>query len=418
MVATIKHSDLKGCLKLPASKSISQRACMLALLNYGTTSISNIGISNDEINIVEAIKKLGASCYINGDEIIIKSSGNYSFKGNVNAGESGLGLRMLVPILSLSENENQIITEGSLKQRPTDFEILKDLGVRISSENGSIKVKGPLLPKNIKIDGSTGSQYLTGLLIAFANACRSDVIIEVENLVSKPYIDITIEMLRLFSCNIQHQDYKTFFISPRTKIERSIKINVESDWSNAAFFLVAGAISGEVVINNLEHGSSQGDKAIIKVLKSSNAGLEIKENKIRSYKSGKLSAFNFDATDNPDLFPPLVALASFCKGTSVIKGVNRLLIKESNRAKSLKEVFTRMGINVRIEKNEMFILGGSKIKSVTVKSHNDHRIVMAVAIAAIASNGILNIEGAEAVNKSYPLFFEHLKSLGANVLLT
>ncbi len=421
MLATIKHSELRGCLKLPASKSITQRACILALLNNGITIISNYGNSNDEISIIKAIENLGATCNFEGENLIINSSGDFDFSGIVNAGESGLGFRMLVPAMALSNKEVEIIAEGSLQKRTMNFfETLKSLGVKLKSNNlyPPVTVQGPLIPKNIKIDASTGSQFLTGILFAFANAAKDNIIIEVENLVSKPYVDISLNMLKLFSCNVHHTDYNKFFISPKLKGGNIVNIKVESDWSNAAFFLVAGTICGSVEIENLNVNSTQGDKAILDVLKSANAGIEIKDNSIRTFKSGKLISFNYDATDTPDLFPPLAALAAFCNGTSVIKGVHRLIGKESNRAESLFDVFSKMGVKIRVEDNQMFITGVSLIKDSTVISHNDHRIAMASSIAAAASNSIINIENAEAVNKSYPLFFEHLKSIGGNVLLT
>ncbi|MEO5968017.1 MAG: 3-phosphoshikimate 1-carboxyvinyltransferase [Ferruginibacter sp.] len=421
MLATIKHSELRGCLKLPASKSITQRACILALLNKGITVIANYGNSNDEISIINAIIKLGAECDFEGKNLIINSSGNYNFSGIVNAGESGLGFRMLVPAMSLSNNKVQIIAEGSLQKRTMNFfEILKNLGVKLKSNDfyAPVTVNGPLIPKNIKIDASTGSQFLTGILFAFASAAKENIIIEVENLVSKPYVDISLNMLKLFSCNVHHTDYSKFFISPKSKDESIVNIKVESDWSNAAFFLVAGAICGSIEIEDLKINSLQGDKNILDVLKSANAGVEIKANSIRTFKSGKLSSFIYDATDTPDLFPPLAALAAFCNGTSVIKGVHRLVGKESNRAESLVDVFSKMGVKIRVEDNQMFIIGASQIKDSTVISHNDHRIVMAASIVASASNSIIKIENAESVNKSYPLFFEHLQSIGGNILLT
>lgn len=421
MLATIKHSNLDGCLKVPASKSITQRVCILALLNNGITVISNCGNSNDEIAIIKAVESLGASCIINNDCIKIKSSGNFSFKGIINAGESGLGYRMLVPAMCLSNTKVEIIAEGSLNKRPMHFfKVLESLGVNINSNSGypPVTVEGPMVPRNIKIDGSTGSQFLTGILFAFANSVKENIIIEVENLVSKPYIDISLNMLKLFSCNVYHQDYNKFFISPKSQSESTVNIKVEVDWSNAAFFLVAGAISGSVELNDINTNSLQGDKAIVNVLKSANAGIEIIGDNIKTFKSKELSGFFYDATDTPDLFPPLVALAIFCKGTSVIRGVERLVTKESNRAESLKDVFSKMGVNIRIENNEMHIVGGEVIKRATVNSHNDHRIAMAAAIVGVASNTSITIENAEAVNKSYPLFFEHLRSLGGNVLLT
>nr|MBA2330963.1 3-phosphoshikimate 1-carboxyvinyltransferase [Flavisolibacter sp.] len=238
----------------------------------------------------------------------------------------------------------------------------------------------------------------------------------VANLNSKPYIDLSLEVMKSFGLSIPvNNDYKSFYYSADLNTSDKLAPHsffVEGDWSGAAFLLVAGAIAGEIKVTGLNASSVQADKTILKALEDAGTQIEYFENEI-SVSPANLMAFNFDATDSPDLFPPLVALASYCKGKSVIKGVNRLTHKESNRSFSLQEEFKKLGVNIAIENDDMIIKGGSGIKSATVNSHHDHRIAMACGVAALKAGGNVTIEGAEAVNKSYPLFWQHLKSLGA-----
>jgi 3-phosphoshikimate 1-carboxyvinyltransferase len=196
-----------------------------------------------------------------------------------------------------------------------------------------------------------------------------------------------------------------------------VKYTVEGDWSNVAFLLVSGAIAGEVTVKGADLNSSQGDKRIINALESCGASIVVNKKEI-SVKKNNLNAFDFDATHSPDLFPPLVALAAYCKGTSTIRGVYRLLHKESNRGKTLKAEFAKMKVDIEINGDIMIIKGGSQVKGAKVTSHNDHRIAMACAVAALGAKGNTIIHEADAVKKSYPSFFEDIKSLKANLQIS
>jgi 3-phosphoshikimate 1-carboxyvinyltransferase len=363
------------------------------------------------------IQKLGAIVtFLGDDKLLIKGSDFTSGQAEINCGESGLGLRMFAPVAALSKHDIVLNGSGSLLQRPMNFfdEIFPQLGIRIQSNNGKlpIKIRGPLQPKNISIDGSLSSQFLTGLLMAFAKACAAPVSISVTNLKSKPYIDLTLKVLNHFGWHVENSDYEKFLIRPTINIQpATIQYTVEGDWSGAAFLLVANAIAGDTSTEGLDIESTQADKAIIQALKKTGAEISINENRI-SIHGKKLNAFDFDATDCPDLFPPLVALAAYCEGRSSIKGVSRLTHKESNRALSLKTEFGKMGINVLLHDDTMLIEGGKPIGAV-VHSHHDHRIAMACAVAALQADGQTIIHEAQAINKSYPDFYDHLKKLNA-----
>jgi 3-phosphoshikimate 1-carboxyvinyltransferase len=415
MKVTIEPSAVKGTIHAPASKSAMQRGCAAALLHHGITEIINPGMCNDDMAAIDMIQKLGAVVEPVNGSLLIKSKGIRPVSASVNCGESGLGIRMFTPLAALSGEEIIIQGTGSLLTRPMDFfdEILPRLGVWVKSNNGKLplSVKGPLVPQDITIDGSLSSQFLTGLLMAFASAAKKRVIINVSNLKSKPYINLTLEVLEHFGYDVQHVNFEQFIIHPaEKKAVEKIVYTVEGDWSGAAFLLVAGAIAGSVNVIGLNIFSAQADMVILDALRLAGAGLSIDERQV-AVTSNELKAFHFDATDCPDLFPPLVALAVCCDGTTVIDGVGRLAHKESNRALTLQQEFAKMGIIITLQDDLMLIKGGQQLKGAAVHSRHDHRIAMACAVAALRADGTVSVEDADAVNKSYPAFWEDLKKI-------
>ncbi len=431
MIVTIYPSTISGTIHAPASKSSMQRACAAALLKEGGTIISNPGKSNDDLAALDVIQKLGATVTsLNNNRFLITSRdfapGSPSTGGGrgeaINCGESGLGLRMFAPIAALSSQEIILNGSGSLLQRPMDFfdEIFPLLNVQIQSNNGKLplKIKGPLQPADITIDGSLSSQFLTGLIMAYSKACTKPVTIRVNDLKSKPYIALTLQVMKHFGYNVENNNYQEFHFNPTTNRKlQTVNYTVEGDWSSSAFLLVAAAIAGDITLNGLDINSSQADKSILSALKMAGAKVSVDNNKI-SISPAALTSFQFDATDCPDLFPPLVALAAYCKGTTTIKGVTRLTHKESNRSATLQEEFKKMGVEIEVNRDEMTIAGYGKLKGAEAHSHHDHRIAMACAVAALKANDKTIIHNAEAVNKSYPDFYEHLQKVNANLQIT
>jgi 3-phosphoshikimate 1-carboxyvinyltransferase len=424
---TIKPSVLNGNITAPASKSSMQRACAAALLHSGTTVIQNPGVSNDDLAALDIIQKLGAVVVKQEDGTLKITGSNTLLSGTVadavSCGESGLSIRMFTPIVALHNKMLTINGSGSLVTRPMHFfdAILPQLGVSITSQNGHVPltIQGPLQPTAITIDGGLSSQFLTGLLFAFAKAATTPVTITVTNLASKPYIDLTLNVLKQFGYKVDNNNYESFVIHPKTLLaDSTINYTVEGDWSGGAFLLVAGALSGNTNINGLDVFSTQADKAILKALMDSGSNISIEENKITFNAAlGTGKAFHFNATDCPDLFPPLVALASYCSGTTAIEGANRLTHKESNRALTLQQEFAKVGVEIILQDDVMLVKGGNGVKGAVVHSRHDHRIAMACAVAALQANGDTIIEEAEAVNKSYPNFYQHLQLLNAAVSL-
>lgn len=420
MIVTIQPSVAKGTIQAPASKSAMQRGCAAALLVNGTTIIHNPGYSNDDKAALEVIKGLGAVVEkLPGGSLKVTGGGLHAGCSAVNCGESGLGIRMFTPIISLSSKQITINGEGSLLNRPMNFfdEVLPQLGVQINSNAGRLPlaVKGPLQPENITIDGSLSSQFLTGLLFAYAAAGAKNVTITVNNLKSKPYIDLTLQVMQQFGWAVENKNYEAFYFSGASGIQSdTITYTVEGDWSGAAFLLVTGAIAGDITVKGLHMQSTQADRAVLQALTACGARLSIQTSQVE-IGTAPLHAFQFDATECPDLFPPLVALAAYCKGTSVIEGVTRLTHKESNRALTLQQEFGKMGIDIEVQNNLMLIKGGGEVKGAAVHSHHDHRIAMACAVAGLRAKGETVISEAQAVNKSYPDFYAHIQALGAVV---
>ncbi len=437
MIVSITPSKVSGNIHAPTSKSSMQRACAAALLNPGETIIHNPGKSNDDLAAIEIIKNLGAEITENSNgSLTIKGSkllgsqaspleGDVASAVSLNCGESGLGIRMFTPLAALSGNEIIINGSGSLLTRPMDFfdEIFPQLGISIQSNEGKlpIKIKGPLQPKNITIDGSLSSQFLTGLLMAYGKAATEPVTITVKDLKSKPYIDLTLQVMKQFGYYVVNNNYESFLINPvNLSTSQPVNYKVEGDWSGGAFLLVAGAISGNILVTGLDVFSTQADKAILKALMDCGCTLSIEEKQLAISLPAAgvegLKAFHFNATDCPDLFPPLVALAAYCNGTTTIEGVNRLAHKESNRGLTLQEEFGKMGVHITLQDDLMLVEGGVVVNGAVVHSHHDHRIAMACAVAGLAAKGITTIEDADAINKSYPAFFDDLKKLGSSVL--
>ncbi|MGD0755140.1 MAG: 3-phosphoshikimate 1-carboxyvinyltransferase [Bacteroidales bacterium] len=410
----LEPSAIKGTINAPASKSMTQRAIAAALLADGQSIIHNPSYCDDSLAAMSIAVGLGARVEPQVNELKINGSAILK-EPKLNCGESGLAIRMFSPIAALYPAEITMVGANSLKKRPM-FMIeaaLNQLGVKCTSSGGFLPlvIQGPLAGGKCEIDGSVSSQLLTGLLMALPLAARNSEI-KVNNLKSKPYIDMTIQILKSFGINVENNDYTLFHIQGNQKYIPH-NYTVEGDWSGGAFLLVAGAINGELSVKGLRRDSMQSDMSIINALENAGANIITGEDQIEITKS-ELKAFEFNATESPDLFPPLVALASYCEGISTIKGVSRLIYKESDRAKALKEEFGKMKVKIEINDDVMHVTGG-RPQGARVESHDDHRIAMALAVASLGATGRVSIRDSQCVAKSYPVFFDDLRHLGAMV---
>ncbi len=415
MNKVIYPSNISGSVKAPASKSFMQRAIALSVLANGETLIQNPSHCDDALAGLNIASAFGCDVYDNGSFISIIPS-NFRAPKQLHCGESGLAIRLFTPIAALFSNEIELLAEGSLLKRPADFmtEPMKQLGVSISTDNGfpPLKIKGPLKPGTVYLDGSLSSQFLSGLLIALPLA-KGNSVLKVSNLMSIPYVDMTLKTIESFGGIIENRGFKEFYITGNQSYSGSNYL-IEGDWSGAAGLLVAGAIAGNIQVELLQSDSSQADYAVINAIKQTGVAIASNKDTWVVAKSEKLLPFEFDALHCPDLFPVLTALAANCNGISSIKGVHRLIHKESNRGEALKQEFNKIGIRIDFEDDIMFITGG-KIKGGQVFSHNDHRIAMALSLAALNASGPIIIEGAECVNKTYPEFFDDMLHLGVKM---
>lgn len=420
-------SALQGSVTAPPSKSVMQRACALALLRRGRTVLHRPGRSEDDISVMQLLRQAGCTLVEDGtaDELTIDSTASQTDPVfSVSFGESGLAARMFTPLLALAPQDIRLTGSGSLLHRPFHFfeTVLPALGVQVQTNNGLLpmSIRGPLRPADITIDGSLSSQFLTGLILAYTAAGARDVAIHVTGLHSRPYIDLTLKVAEDMGFPVPENDrYETFRFNGGALPSGGgsvLQYTVEGDWSNAAFLMAAGAIAGPVTVTGLDAFSVQGDKAVLAPLQEAAVPMSIAADSIRTG-PGALKPFHFNATHCPDLFPPLAALAAYCRGTSVIEGVSRLRHKESDRSETLREELGKLGIVIMIQGDLMLIEGGGPVRGATVDARGDHRIAMACAVAALGADGPVTLTGAEAVAKSYPRFFGDLQALGCQLLI-
>lgn len=389
-----------------------------ALLAPGRTTLRGIELCRDTRSAIEAIQLLGAKVEIIDENTVSIEGGLSPITDSLNVGESGLAARLFTPIAALCNKAMTIDGKGTLLHRPMSMmvEPLRELGVEIRDGGGRlpIGVQGPIRGGRVTVDGSMSSQFVTGLLLALPCAKR-DTTISVNGAVSTPYIDMTIETLSRFGIEVMYHegDYTEFYIEGNQNYQ-PIDYTIESDWSAAAMIMVAAAIAGEVTIENISTLSRQADTAICRALERAGASIIIEERAV-TVAHRELEAFSFDATQCPDLFPALVALAAASEGVSTLYGVKRLRGKESDRGEVLMEEYAKLGIDIEIDYEEdvMRVVGGVP-KAADVDSHDDHRVAMSLAVTGLRIDETINIRNRECVAKSYPSFFEDLEMLKSN----
>jgi 3-phosphoshikimate 1-carboxyvinyltransferase len=417
MKKTVSPGKYAGIIHIPSSKSDTQRAILSAALCKETSILSNIGNSNDEVAMLQAVQKLGAQV-VNLESNKTEITGIQQFPTDVKIDmhESGLGFRLIANVCAAHPGSFEINGSGSLSKRPMHFfeEILPQFGAKVKSQNGyiPIEIEGPMHGSEISLDGSLSSQYLSGLLMALP-LLETESRLSVENLKSIPYVQMTLNTLTQFGIEIQHQNFEQFIIAGKQKYLPTNYI-IEGDWSAASYWLVASALGQNIKISGLSLTSLQADKAILKAFETANCTIIFDENQI-SIEGNKRKSFQFDATHCPDLFPALATFAALCDGRSDIKGISRLKHKESDRGEVLKSEFEKLGVNIVLNEQDdlMHIYGKNSIEGGKVNSHNDHRIAMSLAIAGMFAETEIEINEAESVRKSYLDFWEDFTSTGS-----
>lgn len=418
MEVRISPSTVAGSVVAPASKSVMQRAVACALLAEGRSELLNPSLCDDARASLAMAECLGARVQYKPDRIVI-DGGYKPVCKSIYCGESGLGLRLFSVLAALGHEWIEVRGSGSLLSRPLGMlsDTLSPMGVEMVTSGGllPIKVKGPIQGGLAFVDGSVSSQFLTGLLTALP-VLDVDSRLMVNNLKSKPYIDLTISVLGHFGVEVVNEDYRVLNIPGRQKY-KPIAYNIEGDWSGTALLLVLAAIAGEIRVSGISYASAQPDSLIIDILRKAGAYVEVSANDV-VVKKAELNSFETDISDCPDLAPPLAILASRCRGKSVIHGTDRLKVKESSRGEALVNEMSKMGINISNYGSRIEIEGSSRIRACRLESHGDHRITMAMTLLSALADSEVHITGAEAVNKSYPSFFRDLAGLGVKLKIT
>lgn len=410
----IKPRKLKGIIKPPPSKSLSHRAIICASLSNGdeVSIIDNVILSDDIEATIEGMKKLGTEI-----EIIENKNKTYCLyirgsKGNVeyaeiDCKESGSTLRFLIPVAMMLAESSTFVGRGKLVERPLDifYRIFDEKGINYENHKGKLplRVKGKLKAGNYNLSGKVSSQFISGLLFALPLINRESVIRITDNMESSAYVDLTLQMLNEFNIDIKNLNHREYRISADFQY-KSATYSVESDYSQAAFYLAAKELGNDVECIGLNKNSLQGDKEILKII----------DRYRDSYDEGEMV---IDASQIPDLVPILTVLASLQKGkTTRIINAERLRIKESDRLKAISTEMNKIGAEIEELNDGLLIKGKESLRgNARVSSWNDHRIAMSLAIAATKCSDEIILEGYQSVNKSYPEFWNDYISLGGVV---
>jgi 3-phosphoshikimate 1-carboxyvinyltransferase len=412
-VRIIPTSEIKGSVKAPSSKSFTHRAYFIALLTNGISEIIDPLKCSDTLATVKAVKAFGAS--VKGN--FVKGVSYPKIPENIiNCSGSGTTLRFATAVGSIVDGTTILTGSRSLRKRPLgSVEVFNSLGARLTSRNSFPPVViegGRINRRHVIVDGSLSSQIVSGLLIV---APKIGLTLEVENLKSRPYVDMTIKVMEAFGGKVMMMTDHLFDVTGIPYKPTSFKI--PGDYSSASFLMAAGALLGKVRVTNLDHDDVQADRKFIKVLKAMGATV-IEEEKYVEVMKNSLSAIEFDATDCPDLVPIVSVLASCARGLTTIKNIGRLISKESNRIISISENLKKMGAEVTLQGESLLIKGKDRLKGAILNSYDDHRIAMAFTVAALAADGQSLLVDAQSVRKSYPDFFSHIAALGGNVAVT
>lgn len=412
----IKPKLLKGNIVVPSSKSLGHRGIIAAALSRGISRVDNIQLSNDIEATMEIMKELGVVVNIEGHSLYIDGRKMFSYekKLDLRCRESGSTLRFLIPLALTKDGDYIFHGEGKLISRPLEpyYEIFEEKGIKYSREEDGLplKVSGKLTSGTYRVRGDISSQFITGLLFSLPILEGNSRIQITTKLESKGYIDLTLDILKDFGIEIENNNYEEFNIRGAQKYN-SRNYYVEGDYSQGAFFLIAGALGSSIVCSGLNKDSLQGDKVILDILEAMGCNMEESEEGIKVNPS-KTKGIEIDASNCPDLVPVLTVLASLSEGETKIVNAKRLRIKECDRLYAITKELNKLGANIIELEDSLIISGVNELKGGEVDSHNDHRIAMALAIAATRAKGDVIINNPSAVEKSYPNFFKDYFKLG------
>lgn len=408
-----------GIVNVPPSKSDVHRAIICAAMANGVSRISPVALSNDIKATIGCIKALGADAVLENNVLTVDGTNMYKNKtALLDCGESGSTLRFFIPIAAVGNINATFVGKGKLPQRPIGIftEALPKAGTVCKTEGGlPLEIKGQLKSGIFEIPGNVSSQFITGLLLALPILEGDSEIVLTSPLESVGYIAMTIRTMKQFGVNIQATEKGWHIKGGQTY--KSYNYTTDGDWSQAAFFMVLGAIGGKVTVKGVAKDSTQGDKKCAEILARFGAKITQLDNEV-TVEKGELKAITIDASQIPDLVPVLSVCAAFAEGTTKIINAERLRIKECDRLKATAELLNNLGGKVKELSDGLEITGVSSLKGGNVNGYNDHRIVMSAAVCAARSDGDITATFAMSINKSYPDFYIDYNSIGgkANVL--
>lgn len=408
-----------GTVNVPPSKSDVHRAIICAAMANGVSRISPVALSNDIKATIGCIKALGADAVLENNVLTVDGTNMYKNKtALLDCGESGSTLRFFIPIAAVGNINATFVGKGKLPQRPIGIftEALPKAGTVCKTEGGlPLEIKGQLKSGIFEIPGNVSSQFITGLLLALPILESDSEIVLTSPLESVGYIAMTIRTMKQFGVNIQATE-KGWHIKGGQSY-KTCDYTTDGDWSQAAFFMVLGAVSGKVTVKGVAKDSTQGDKKCTEILARFGAKVTQLDNEV-TVEKGKLKAITIDASQIPDLVPVLSVCAAFADGTTKIINAERLRIKECDRLKATAELLNNLGGKVKELSDGLEITGVSSLKGGNVNGYNDHRIVMSAAVCAARSDEDITATFAMSINKSYPDFYIDYNSIGgkANVL--
>lgn len=417
----IQPKKLNGGVQIPPSKSISHRAIICASLAKGVSELKNVGKSEDISATIEAMRAFGAKITEYGDRLVIDGTDTLKAEDipEINCRESGSTVRFLIPLALHCKSPVTFTGTGRLPQRPmnTFFNLFDEFGIAYKTPKDAglpLTVYGGKISGTIEIEGNISSQFISGLLFSLSLCPHDSEIIITTAFESKGYIDMTIDVLASFGITVHNHNYKKFRIKGN-QAYKPINFTVEADYSQAAFYLAAGALGSFVVCKGLSAETKQGDKKIIDVIERMGGKVASDPENGMAALPAKLHGCTVDVSQIPDLVPAIAVLASAASGETVIKGAARLRHKESDRLSAVAEQLNSVGATI-IEKGDILIIEGShELSGGAASSCNDHRIAMALAIAATRCTEPVTVDGAECVKKSYPDFWKDYASLGGDI---
>lgn len=401
----ITSRDINGTVQVPSSKSVLHRLIILASLCTTPTKIYCRVLGNDVLATIDCVTKLSAKVQICDGYIIVYPISQKVDNVCLDVKESGSTLRFLLPVVASLGVRATFIGSPSIISRPIKpiVDLLCSCGVSISSCTLPLTISGKLQKGNYKIDGSLSSQFASGMLLALANI--GDSTLEITNATSIDYLNITTKCIKQFGGNIC---YNNRYVFAQRNIVSCNKIVAEGDWSSACFILAMGVLYGKTTVTNLDINSMQGDKIIVNILKDMGGKITICNGEIIAEKSN-LYATTVDIKNYPDIATILAVLMANAKGKSVIKSVDRLKIKESDRLKNIIEMLDKIGVKTEYFDDTLTIYG-SDTKLATLQGENDHRVAISAIVALTKTGGI--VEGVRCIDKSYPTFLQDYKTLG------